>query len=67
MNIDPRRVPAAALAGVELLGLRSTLIPGDIKSQITVLEAVLSSVGNGSLVVVPNPKNVVKSDLDTPN
>ena len=64
MNIDPRQVPQAAQAGVKLLGLESTLIPGNIKAQVVVLESVLMGIGSGSLVVVPNPENVVKSDLD---
>ena len=64
MNIDPRQVPAAASAGVDLLGLKTTLIPGDIKSQVVVLESVLIAIASGGLVVVPNPENVVKSDLD---
>ena len=64
MNIDPRQVPEAAQAGVKLLGLDTTLIPGNIKSQVVVLESVLMGIGSGSLVVVPNPENVVKSDPD---
>ena len=64
MNIDPRQVPAAAQAGVKLLSLESTLIPGNIKAQVVVLESVLMGIGSGSLVVVPRPENVVKSDLD---
>ena len=64
MNIDPRQVPDAAQAGVKLLGLDTTLIPGNIKAQVVVLESVLMGIAGGSLVVVPRPENVVKSDLD---
>jgi len=64
MNIDPRQIIPAAQAGVELLNLRSTLLPGDLKAQLVVLESVLMGVGSGALVVVPTPKNDVKSGLD---
>lgn len=65
MNIDPRQIVPAAQAGVELLGLRTTLIPGDIKAQVVVLESVLIGIGTGALVVVPSPQNAVKSDPDS--
>jgi len=64
MNIDPRQIVPAAQAGIELLGLRTTLTPGDLKSQVVVLESILMGIATGNLVVVPNPENVVKSDLD---
>ena len=64
MNIDPRQIVPAAQAGVELLGLRTTLTPGDLKSQVVVLESILMGIATGNLMVVPNPENVVKSDLD---
>ena len=64
MNIDPRQIVPAAQAGVELLNLRTTLLPGDLKAQLVVLESVLMAIGTGGLIVVPNPENVVKSDLD---
>ena len=64
MNIDPRQVPEAAQAGVKLLGLDTTLIPGNIKAQVVVLESVLAAIATGSLVVVPNPENEVKLDPD---
>lgn len=64
MNIDPRQIPEATQAGIKLLNLGSTLIPGDIKAQVVVLESVLMGIAAGALVVVPNPENVVKSDTD---
>jgi len=64
VNIDPRQIVPAAQAGVELLGLRTTLTPGDLKSQVVVLESILMGIATGNLMVVPNPENVVKSDLD---
>jgi len=64
MNIDPRQIVPAAQAGVELLGLRTTLTPGDLKSQVVVLESILMGIATGNLIVVPNPENVVKSGLD---
>ena len=64
MDIDPRQIVPAAQAGVELLNLRSTLLPGDLKAQLVVLESVLMGIGAGALAVVPIPKNVVKSELD---
>jgi len=66
MNIDPRQVPDAARAGVDLLGRETTLIPGNLKAQVIVLESILMLVSSGGLVVVPNPENAVKSGLDTP-
>ena len=64
MNINPNQIVPAAQAGVELLNLRSTLLPGDLKAQLVVLESVLMGISTGGLVVVPNPENVVKSGLD---
>jgi len=64
MNINPTQIVPAAQAGVELLNLRSTLIPGDMKSQLVVLESILMGIGAGGLIVVPNPENAVKSGLD---
>ena len=67
MNIDPKQVAPAAQAGVELLNLRTTLIPGDLKAQVVVLESILMMLGSGALIVVPVPQNAVKSGLDTDN
>ena len=64
MNINPNQIVPAAQTGVELLNQRTTLIPGDMKSQVVVLESILMGIATGGLVVVPNPENVVKSDLD---
>jgi len=64
VNINPNQIVPAAQAGVELLNLRSTLLPGDLKAQLVVLESVLMGISTGGLVVVPNPENVVKSGLD---
>jgi len=64
MDINPNQIVPAAQAGVELLNLRTTLLPGDLKSQLVVLESVLMGLSTGGLIVVPNPENVVKSGLD---
>ena len=56
MNISPEMIPRSAAAGMELLQLRTTLVPGDLKDQIAVLQAVLMSITTGALVVVPAPK-----------
>lgn len=65
MNVSPNQIAPAAQAGVKLLNLSSTLIPGDMKSQVIVLESILMGIATGNLVVVPNPENAVKLPLDT--
>lgn len=64
MNIDPQQVAPSARAGIELLGLRTTLIPGDLKAQVVVLESILMMIGTGALIVVPAPQTGVKLDAN---
>lgn len=67
MNIDPRQIIPAASAGVELLGLKSTLIPGDLKAQAVVLESILIGIASGGLLVVPKPQPAVELPPETPD
>jgi len=60
MNISPEMIPRSAAAGMELLQLRTTLVPGDLKDQIAVLQAVLMSITTGSMIVVQAPKSEVE-------
>ena len=62
MNIDPRQIIPAAAAGVKLLGLDTTLIPGNIKAQVVVLESVLMGIAGGTFLVVPKPQPAVELD-----
>ena len=63
-QITGEQILGAAQAGVQLLNLRSTLIPGDIKTQLAVLEVVLQNIIMGVLTVAPPVDNQLNSDSD---
>lgn len=61
INLTPEQIVQASMVGVSFLNLNSTLIPGNMKAQIAVLEAVLTGVSQGQLQVVSPPPDGVKS------
>lgn len=65
IDISPEKVAPIARAGVQLLNLSSTLVPGNLRAQVGVLEVYLSGLAGGQLVLAPAPKPVVESDDNT--
>lgn len=62
-SITPQQVAEAAGAGVTFLNLDTTLIPGNLRRQLAVLEVVLQNVANGrAQVVTPQPLPVESND-----
>ncbi len=62
INMSAQQIQQAAVAGVELLGLKTTLLPGDLRRQLAVLEVVLQGVIGGHLVVVSPRQLAVESE-----
>lgn len=63
-TLSPQQVQEAAGAGIGFFNMKSTLIPGDIRRQIAVLEAVLQGIATGNLQVVSPQPVQVESVLD---
>ena len=62
VQISPQQIMAAFNAGLNFLGLDTTLVPGNLRPQIAVLEVVLNSVLAGQMIVVSPPPVKVESD-----
>lgn len=59
MNITEQQVVTAAGVGVDFLNLETTLIPGNLRKQLSVLEVVLTNIASGSFrLVSPEPNDV---------
>ena len=65
VNITPQQIGMGASALVRLLGLKTTLVPGNLRPQIAVFEVVLNGILDGQFAVVPVVKKLVESDSDT--
>lgn len=64
MNVSNQQIIGAASAGVRFINLESTLIPGNIRKQVSVLEMILTGVATGNLVVVSPDQLQVQSQSD---
>ncbi len=62
IDLNPAQVQQAAAAVVRFLSLDTTLIPGNIKGQVSVIAAVLVGIANGQLQVVPAVQDGVRLD-----
>lgn len=51
-GLHPQQVVDAARVGAEFFSLETTLVPGNIRRAINVLEVVLQNIGTGNFVVV---------------
>lgn len=65
INLTPEQMGGAISAGLRLLGLETTLIPGNMRKQLDVLEVVLTSLAQGHSQVVPTAVPAVESDPNT--
>ena len=63
-TISTQQIVQSAAAGVEFFNLDTTLIPGNMRKQVAVLEAVLQGVATGNLRVVSPQQNAVESGAD---
>lgn len=64
VEMTPQQVAQAAGAGLTLFSLDTTLIPGNLRQQVAVLEVVLQGVASGQAVVVSRDQLQVQSDTD---
>lgn len=65
MNMHPQQVRAAAAAGLELLGRRETLVPGDLRQQVAVLELIFQGLAQGQIELVSPADEPVQLTPDT--
>ena len=63
-DLTGQQVEGAARAGIDLLNRGSTLIPGDIKQQLAVLEVILQNIVMGAVIIAPAQKDQVESKPD---
>lgn len=63
IDISPEKVGPIAAAGIRFLNLETTLLPGNLKQQLAVLEVLLSGLSRGELVLATPPRAPVESDV----
>ncbi len=51
VNLSSQQVAQASAAALSFLRMKTTLVPGDIRRQLDVLEVVLTGLASGNLVV----------------
>ena len=56
-----QQVQLAAEAGANFLDLETTMIPGNLRKQLSVLEVLLRGIVNGQLVVITTQQIAVES------
>ena len=61
IDISPASVGPIASAGIRFLNLETTLIPGNLKQQLAVLEVFLGGLGTGELMLATPPRAPVES------
>ena len=64
IDISPPTVAAVAAAGVRFLNLETTLLPGNLKKQLAVLEVYLTGLSQGQLLLATPATDPVESGLD---
>jgi len=62
IDISPEKVAPIASAGIRFLSLETTLIPGNIKQQLAVLEVLLGGLSTGELILATPAPPPVESD-----
>ncbi len=62
IDISPEKIGPIAAAGIRFLNLETTLLPGNLKQQLAVLEVLLSGLAAGELVLATPPRAPVESD-----
>ena len=62
INITDEQMSGAIGAGIQFLNLETTLIPGNMRKQLAVLEVVLQGIGQGALVIASPDQLKVKSN-----
>jgi len=61
-TLTAQQIVESAQAGAAFLDKETTLIPGNVKKQLIVLEVILAGIGQGQLQVVPTPLPTVELD-----
>ena len=65
IDISPEKVAPIAAAGIRFLGLETTLIPGNLRQELAVLEVFLAGLAQGELILATPAPAPVESDADT--
>ncbi len=66
MKFSKQQILQASNAGVAFLNLPSTLVPGNMRKQVAVLELILCGLRAGNLQLVSALKTPVESEPETP-
>ena len=61
INLNPQQTHGAALAGLDLINRDTTLIPGSIRGQISILGVILDNLARGTFILANPPKPEVQS------
>ena len=64
VNISNQQVAQSAAAILSFLRLETTLVPGSVRQQVDVLEAILRGLASGNLVVASPDQLAVESEPD---
>ena len=67
IDISPAFVAPIAQSGLKLLSLETTLVPGNLRASLALLEAYLSGLVSGQLVLAPAPETPVESGPTKPD
>ena len=62
IDISPASVVPIAAAGIRFLSMETTLIPGNLKQQLAVLEVFLGGLAAGELMLATPPRAPVELD-----
>ena len=65
IDISPEKVGPIAAAGIRFLNLETTLIPGNLKQQLAVLEVFLTGLTQGELILATPAQATVESDANS--
>ena len=63
IDISPEKVAPIAAAGIRFLNLETTLLPGNLKQQLAVLEVFLAGLSTGELLLATPAPPPVELDV----
>ena len=66
VNISADQVRQAAIGGLALLSRETTLIPGNLRQQVVVLELILRGLASGNLLVASPQQLAVELEAEKP-
>ena len=63
IDISPEKVAPIAAAALRFFGLNTTLVPGNLRQQLAVLEVFLAGLSTGELLLATPAPPPVESDV----